>query len=161
MNISFCKADYKDLKKLLSLCREAVNAPYSTWNEDYPNEEILKQDIAAGTLYIIQIDYRDAGLIAAGENGELNCLPWDGAACRPCEIARFGLVSQMRGKGLSRLVLKEAIELCKQQGFDTIRLIASCGQPVVKRLYEGEGFQSFGTARLFEHDFVCYQKRIV
>lgn len=101
MNISFCKADYKDLKKLLSLCREAANAPYSTWNEDYPNEEILKQDIAAGTLYIIQMDHRDAGLIAAGENGELNCLPWDGAACRRAKSPGSGWFHKCGARALA------------------------------------------------------------
>lgn len=160
MDISFQKAKECDLERLLAVCREAAQAPYSTWGKDYPNDAILRQDIAAGTLYLIRIDGKVGGIIAAGENGELDGLPWDGAHCRPCEIARFGLALEMQGKGLARKILREAEKMCIQQGFDTIRLIASKGQPVVKKIYEGEGFCNFGEAHLFGHDFVCYQKRI-
>ena len=54
MPLTFTPATPAELDTVLSLAHSASSAPYSHWDADYPNREILSEDIAHGELYLLR-----------------------------------------------------------------------------------------------------------
>ena len=80
MEVQLKKAMENDLPQLLAICHAAAAADESTWDLNYPNAEILEEDIRGHRLYRITANGETAGLLAVGDFGELDMLsdPSDG-----------------------------------------------------------------------------------
>lgn len=60
---------------------------------------------------------------------------------RTCEIKRMYLLPEVRGRGLSAVLL-EALELrARELGYERVRLDTGDRQPAAKRLYERGGYR--------------------
>lgn len=60
--------DKNKIPALLDLCRAAGRASNgSSWNDEYPNSEILSRDIDVGQLFEIYADGECAGIICMGK----------------------------------------------------------------------------------------------
>ncbi len=46
----FRKAGKSDAETVLALYRAVIGTPYCTWDESYPGEEEIRNDLACGTL---------------------------------------------------------------------------------------------------------------
>jgi len=78
-----------------------------------------QQDEPAGTLLLAPTPQRDA-----------------------IEIIYLGVVPQMRGKGLGKALLNEAVNLAKQTGVKSVLVSIDCRNNPARKLYEKFGFKS-------------------
>lgn len=161
VNIAFRKAKEEDIPQLLELCRAAAKVPESSWDDDYPNEQILIQDFRRDGLYQILDGSRQVGVIAMGDLGELDGITlWRKLGKSPCEIARFGLHPMVQGRGNARLILRQVLRHCNSRGFDSARLLVTLGQTRATAMYEKEGFVYCGSVWMWGTKFRCYDREI-
>lgn len=150
-----------DVPALVDICRAASTTFGSTWDEEYPNAEILLDDVARASLFKIMLNDKVAGLLAIGETDEYNALsdPSDGE--RPFDFRRFGIHPNDQGKGLGILALREALDYAEAQGATCVRVLVSPGNPSALATYRKAGFEPIRTVHLWglEHLYCRYFPR--
>lgn len=158
MHVTFTPAAEADLPELLAMARAASQAPGSHWSIDYPNLEILREDLAHNALYRIEdLNGRLIGLIAMGQMGELRDLSWTVTDSSACELSRLGLHPDCQGQGLLAPVLSQAVAYCQGLGYRTFRLLVSTDFDRAIRTYQRYGFVRTGQVHLWDEDFYQYE----
>lgn len=154
------KANAADIDSLLKICREAAStSPGTVWYEDYPNRAILEHDYSVGGLY--KILYKDsiAGLFSLGDLHEFrNEFPPQKPGTKICDMARFGLIPELQGTGLSFDITQIAQKLAYDGGYDVARMFACSKQKSVVALYEFIGFHCVARAYRWGEEMLCFQK---
>lgn len=158
MEIRLTKAITEDLPHLLSICKAAAATEGSTWDHNYPNSEILSEDIRSGALYRIETDGNVIGLLSLGETGELDMLSDPSDGTHPFDFARFGIHPDYQGKGAGHKALTAAITLCREKGGSAVRVLASPGNPAALSVYRKAGFVKMRLVHLWEHDYWYLRK---
>ena len=163
MTISFEQVTEKNkIPELLDLCRAAGRASDgSSWDDTYPNAEILSDDIDAGQLFEILVDGERVGIPCMGEEEEeLTGLDWQFYANHACEFSRFCLAADKQGKGLARPVLEAAFAHSRARGYDAVHILVSICHKQALDLYQKIGFVCRGEAWLWEEDFWFCEYRL-
>ncbi|PWL97675.1 MAG: hypothetical protein DBY04_06190 [Clostridiales bacterium] len=158
MNIQLKEATEADLPQLLAICHAAAGTPGSTWHDEYPNAEVLSEDIRGHFLYRIMADGQLIGLIALGPFGELDVLadPSDGP--HPHDLARFGIHPAYQGKGLAQKALNAALALCREKEASAVRLLVSPSALPALAIYEKAGFERIRLVHLWDEDYLYLRK---
>ncbi len=160
MEIILEKANQDDIPALLAICRAAAKTQGSTWDDLYPNAEILSEDVEHGALYKIMAGDDIIGLLSCGETGELSMLSDPACGAHPFDFARFGIHPRYQGKGFGHAALAAAVELCARLGGTSVRVLVSPGNPAALRVYQREGFEAVRRVHLWERDYLYCRKRI-
>ena len=150
-----------DIKAVLAIYRSLVGTPGCTWGSDYPNIEDVTGDVNANALFVLCDAPGDIlGAIAVCEDdiGHLPC--WNKQIKKPCLLARLGVRVQEQGKGRARQLMRFAEQEAEKRGCDGIRFLVSPHNPRALRLYDSLGYRSAGETRMFDIDWLCYEKRI-
>ena len=150
MTIHIERAAACDVPALIEICHAASATFGSTWNEEYPNAEILLDDAARASLFKIMADGEVAGLLAIGETDEYAALsdPSDGE--RPFDFRRFGIHPNHQGKGIGILALREALAYAEAQGATCVRVLVSPSNPSALATYRKAGFEPIRTIHLWD-----------
>ena len=158
MEVQLKMAMENDRPQLLAIGHAAAAADESTWDLNYPNAEILEEDIRGHRLYRITANGETAGLLAVGDFGELDMLsdPSDGP--HPYDLARFGLHPAYQGKGLAQKAICAALSLCWKSGATAVRLLVSPGNPPALAVYKKAGFERIRLVHLWENDYWYFRK---
>ncbi len=120
----------------------------------YPNEEMIRGDIARGELYYMP----EGGSIAAavvlmvGQEEDYNSLTWS-CGVKPGIFHRLAVHPAMQGAGLGGLVLDDVLQLLRRRGCDCARCDTSVNNRNAIRLYEKLGFRRCGTMRWPDTDW--------
>lgn len=160
MGITMEKANRDDIPALLAVCRAAAATAGSTWDDSYPNAEILSEDVGHGALYKIMEGNDIIGLLSCGETGELSMLSDPDAGAHPFDFARFGIHPRCQGKGFGHAALAAAVGLCEKCGGTAVRVLVSPGNPAALCVYRREGFEIVRHVHLWERDYLYCRKRI-
>ena len=161
MELTFQPATPAELATAVAIARAASVSPYSHWDADYPNQEILAEDIARGELYLLREDGVPRAMISILDEA-LECnlvsFPWPEKRERTCMLARLGIVPEAQGRGLAAETMRLAADAARARGFTAARLLASEDNPVTNHIYQKLGYHPCGHARLWdEEDFVGYE----
>ena len=151
----FCLANHSDIPEIHALYRSCIGAPGCTWDDDYPNDKTAESDIKINSLYILKDGGKIIAAASAGPFDELGHLRWKPK--NPCELARIGVVPEMRNKGIGTVILQHVIDAMKMRGFDGIRMLVSKTNYPALGMYDKNGFEACGETRMFDMDFYCYQ----
>jgi len=68
------------------------------------------------------------------------------------ELARIGVATAWRGRGLGRLLLDATVQECSRRGVSRLFLEVRAGNAVARRLYESAGFRQIGLRRQYYGD---------
>lgn len=145
----------------VSLYNSLKDLPGCTWDEGYPNREIVESDIQNGCLYGA-ID--NGELIAVGaalpddELTHLNC--WLIPAQKPCVFSRIGVALNHHGQGLAGQMVRYMEEEMRLSGYDTVRMLVSPGNEKALHVYHSCGYQECGSTRMYEEDWLCMEKKL-
>ena len=129
----------------------------SVWDDDYPNREVLMDDLAGGRLFV----FEDDGLLLAcvslleAEDIEAENLPWTPA--RACVPSRLCVAPGRQGEGLGEHVMRLLAARAGIAGCTSMRLLAARANLAANRLYERMGYRRVGFVRLYEIDFFAYE----
>ena len=154
------KAEFADIDILLKICKEAASTSHGTvWYKDYPYRAILEHDHSIGGLYKILYQGKILGLFALGDLKEFrDDFPPEKPGTKICDMARFGLVPELQGTGISFDITQIAQKLAFEGGYDVVRMFACAKQKSVAALYEFMGFHCVARAYRWGEEMLCFQK---
>ncbi len=154
----FRKAGNSDEKAITALYKSVIGTRFCTWDESYPGEEEVREDLLAGSLYVLVQDEELIGAISVVPENELDALDCWQVRENACEFARVVIKPEYQHKGLSgRLVEGIILEIQKRQA-DAIHIAVAKGNIPAQKLYAQKGFSICGEADLYGHSFYLCER---
>lgn len=167
--ISVCRDDLPlellgedSLDEIYKLYRSAVGTDGCVWDESYPDERILREDIENGDLFGIR---NGKGRIVAAiardrdeETDSLDC--WDPGLVPSAELARLVVASEYRNQGMARVLIRQAMKLLARRGYRGVHYLVAEKNEQALRSYRALNFTAVGETDLFGHHFLCYEKEL-
>lgn len=161
-------AQPEDLDEICELCHlVAVHTPASCWNEEYPNRELLSDDIRCRSLYkvvhggkiisIMQIRPW-ADFLASEEDPDAG--DWDPSIQNPCALGRFCVLPAMQGHGLGRRVMAASLEKARDMGYDGAFFHAVKSNSAAVHIYDSMGFRRTGEQHSYGLDLVLFEMKL-
>lgn len=132
------------------------------WDEIYPDKEIIAEDIARNQMYIGKIDNKITVCFVLSEeyDEEYKNGKWQWPDDRFCVIHRLCVSPDSQNRGIAAETLKYIENLCKSQGYDSIRLDCFTENPYSRKLYEKAGYSVVGYADWRKGRFELREKRL-
>lgn len=135
----------------------------SNWDEDYPTREFLAEDLALERLFVLHDGETlvAATLVAAVsllETDDLDAEPLGWRDVRSCVPVRLCVAPEQQGRHLGELVMRHLMDYAKEQGYESMRLLAAITNPAANRLYTRMGFACLGTVAMYGEEFKAYEK---
>lgn len=163
-NVKILKAKIEDLPEVLNLFKEAIqymnNNNIPQWDEYYPNEEVLKEDIEKNELYIIKNEDIIVSVFVINndydkdyENGE-----WEYKGSSFVILHRLCVNVKYQNQGLGKKTLLYIERMLKDNNTQSIRLDAFSKNPSALRLYENNNYKRVGEANFRKGLFYLYEK---
>ena len=111
----------------------------------YPNEEMIRGDIARGELYyMLQGEQIAAAVVAmVGQEKEYDRLSWS-CGSKPGIFHRLAVHPSLQGAGLGGMVVDDVLQLLRRSGCDCVRCDTSEQNRNALRLYRKLGFRPCG-----------------
>ena len=144
------KATETDVQELVGLYQRTADAMkaegLNQWNWGlYPTEEMIREDVTKGELYILRTDGALTAAVALTEemDREYDGVPWTGGI-RPGCLHRLAVDPSTQGAGIGGDVLDDAIQILRRGGCDCVRCDTNVKNTRARRLYEKMGFRPCG-----------------
>ena len=152
----------QDAAAVFTLYRSLIDSPYGTWDEDYPSWEIVCEDLAQNDVLVLRLP--DGGIGAAivvekTEEFEAD-VAWYPDVTRWCALGRLGVAHGMQGRGVARRMLSEAMAHARAEGYEAVRFLVGAHNVPALRSYATLGFEVCGHTRMWDEDWLCYEKRL-
>ena len=162
------REDLPELMALFSEARATIAAlGIDQWQNGYPNEEIVSEDIDDQRSYAARKDNALCGSFVLMEREPLYDRIEDGAwltgdrTSGYLAIHRVAVAVACRGQGISTAILNFAEEEAKARGLTSLRIDTHKGNVVMRRMLEKHGFSLCGVIHLANGDpRVAYERRI-
>ncbi len=155
------EADCPVLARILRDCVAAMrHEGIEQWDEIYPTERHLAEDIRAESLYVACTGAGDVvGTVVLNEHQEPEyaTVPWLSEA-RPLVVHRVMVDPARQRQGIAQALMMFAERHARTAGYGSIRLDAFTLNPRALRLYERLGYAARGTVRLRKGLFWCFEK---
>lgn len=161
-DLVFSLATEGDQKEILSLYRSAIGTEGCTWSMEYPNEDILKDDIERQSIFCMKNQSGEiVGSISIDVDeavGKLAC--WAESLKPAAELARLGVKRQYQNMGIAKLLLKGAMRELTHRGYKGVHFLVSKTNERAIRAYAGMGFRVSGECNLYGENWWCYEKEL-
>jgi len=155
-------ADLVQIEKVLEAVKADMhNNNIDQWDEEYPNQEILKQDIESqvGWVFVENGDILSYMVLNESCDEEYHLLSWKYIS--PFLIIHRLFVSpSAQGKGVSSMMIKHAEEFASENNYHSIRLDAFSLNETANWVYLKKGYEFVGTVTFRKGIFNCYEKAI-
>lgn len=157
----FRKAAKNEAETILSLYRLATEKGRidgtSDWDDEYPNKEILEEDLLKECLFVLEDegDILAAITIMEEENMDIQSLNWTKAIS--CFLVRLCVSPGHQGKGIGEKMMHYASEYAKGKGFEATHHLAAKVNKTANNLYARMGYHIVGVILLYETDFIAYE----
>ena len=148
---------------LVSRCTEHMLTQHiQQWDTLYPSDTLLKKDIEAQSLFVIEDSHRIIGIIVLNEDQEpeYSALNWQYTEGKALIIHRLCVAPDAQGKGIATQLMDFAEQYALENRYTTIRLDAFQENPVAVALYEKRGYHKAGVVRFRKGLFDCFEKGI-
>ena len=151
MIMELIRAAEGDLQELLNLyervAAEMEKSGLRQWHWGvYPTEEMIRDDVAQGLMYIQRIDGVIAGAVAVFngvDEPEYAEVPWT-CGVNPGYFHRLAVDPAMQGMGIAGGILDDVQQILRGQGCDSVRCDTNDKNARARRLYEKMGFSACG-----------------
>lgn len=159
------RAKPEDADEVYALYHSLIDAPFSTWSEEYPTREDVAEDVSRGwTLVLRDGSGRLAAAIALlpGEQEPEfeEAASWYPDVERWACPARLGVALDHQGKGFARRMLSAAMAYARKDGRDGVRFLVAKSNPIAQRSYAKLEFDVCGECEMWGEKWLCYQKRL-
>ena len=130
------------------------------WDEIYPDKETLRQDILLNQMYIGEIDNKIAVCFVLNEecDQEYNNASWICPNARFCIIHRLCVNPIFQKQRIASQTMEYIESLCKNKGYDSIRLDCFTENPYSRKLYDKTGYSVTGYAEWRKGRFELREK---
>ena len=132
------------------------------WDNIYPNEEVISEDIINSELYTNVENGSINAIVVLNEDQaeEYRDLKWKYNFGKQLVIHRLCVDPRTQGVGIARNLLKYADDFAVKGGYEAIRLDAFAQNERALRLYEKNGYEKVGSVNFIKGEFYCYEKNI-
>ena len=162
----YSKANTNQINEVFSVFSTAIinmeKQEIHQWDEIYPDKEIIAEDIVRNQMYIGKIDNKITVCFVLSEeyDEEYKNGKWQWPDARFCVIHRLCVSPDFQNQGIAAETLKYIENLCKSQGYDSIRLDCFTENPYSRKLYEKAGYSVVGYADWRKGRFELREKRL-
>lgn len=157
-------AEKKDAQEIYALYRSLIDMPDGTWDEEYPSREIVEYDLEHQDVLVMRDAERNivAAIAVTDDDDDFDGaeIQWYPDVTRFITLSRLGVDKRYQGKGIAKKMLLAAMDLCRQRGYEAVRFLVSKSNPAPQRAYAKLNFDICGEIDLYEHQWLCYQKRL-
>ncbi len=158
--------DYDQILALYRLCTQTMDAKgIIQWNTEYPDGQVLKENILAGNTYIIKNDDQIIGTTTLDEHQDeqYRNIQWAYPSDKVLVVHRVSVHPNFQGKGMAKQLMYFAEEYARTRAYEVIRFDAYFGNPYSQRLYKSLGYQEaigYCYYSLVPIMCNCFEKRI-
>ena len=166
MKLTFRKAKESDLTELLllykSVVKNMIESGINQWSDEYPNKEVLSEDISKGELTLALFEDEICGAFVMNEFADEDYYKadWKYPDLRWCVIHRLCVSPAIHRRGLATKMMECAETEARRQGFESIHLDTFSGNPKAMALYHKLGFNDVGEAFWARGRFVIMEKKL-
>ena len=156
----FRTAREADAETILALYKSVVGAPFCAWNEFYPGMEEIDADIASKGLFLLEDGGQIVGAVSAVPENELDGLPCWQTPGPARELARVIVRPSLQGRGLSKVLVQNALDALREGGCAVVRLAVARENIPARRAYARLGFITVGENDMYGHHFYLCEKAL-
>jgi ribosomal protein S18 acetylase RimI-like enzyme len=162
--MTITKASPSDIPEIMSLISAAVKKMIADglyqWDEQYPNVEVITDDISAGNLFKISEKDRIAGVIVLNEQyfPQYNDLAWEDTGGKFLIVHRLCVHPDYQGQGYAQKLMRFAEEYTKKNGYSSIRLDTYTSNQRALALYDSLNYRRVGMVTFRKGLFQCFEK---
>ena len=162
------KAEISDLENIMLMYKSCVAGMVENgidkWDETYPNDEIIIEDLNVGTYYVAQMNETIIGGINIDKNQDDTylSLDWKDKSDSFLVVHRLGVKEEFWNKKIGKDLMLFTENLVIEKGLNSIRLDTYSGNPKAMEFYRRLGYSELGTIDL-KHDkdkYHCFEKII-
>ena len=119
------------------------------WDDVYPNEEVLNEDVRSGTLYVAEENGIPIAAVCLNDDqpDQYRSVPWRCAEGRALVVHRLCVDPVHQRRGLGRRLMEFAGEFARRRGYRSIRLEVYSNAPAALALYSRLGYVCVGQIR--------------
>jgi ribosomal protein S18 acetylase RimI-like enzyme len=162
------KANKSDLDNIMLMYKSCVKGMLANdidqWDENYPNAEVIMEDLIAQT-YFVAIENT---IIIAGINIDQNqddtylAIDWQDKKNQFLVVHRLAVKVEFWKKGIGKKLMIFAENLVVEKGLKSIRLDTYSGNPKAMEFYINLGYHQLGHIYLKEgkNEYYCFEKII-
>ena len=146
------KTATEDINQVMEVIEQGIaylkSSGVDQWQNNYPNEEIIKEDIVNGYGYVLEDEGKIVGTVALSFDGE----PWyddvyDGKWITNEDflvIHRLAVNDNVRGKSAASDILRQAEKLCALRGVKSIKIDTHEDNVIIQNFIKKNGFEYCG-----------------
>ena len=167
MEYRFRKAEMQDLEEVVSLYHAAIadmeDRRIYQWDEIYPNEEIIKEDINNSEMQLLTKEERIIACVVINEeqDEEYQGASWKYTEGMIAVIHRLCVHPNEQGCGVGKRILKLTEKLMKDRGYRNIRLDVFSENPYANRLYQSMDYRFVGNVHFRKGLFYLFEKKLL
>lgn len=168
--IELRKAEWSNLDDVMIIIAEARaflgSLGLDQWQDDYPAQSDIENDMDAEQGYVLLVDNRVAGYCAliVGEEPAYTAITagsWLNDSIDYVTIHRLALSDRYRGQGLAHVLWEKIFEMMQTRGYADFRVDTHSENKIMRHLVVHEGFVQCGIVHFDnERVRVAYQKII-
>lgn len=164
--MKYSKADISQLDQIFSVYQKAIITMEKNnihqWDDIYPDKAILAEDIDKNQFYIGFEGSEIAVCFALSEecDQEYKNGAWKYPNARFNVIHRLCVNPDFQNRGIAAKTLDYIENLCRTQGYESIRLDCFTQNPYSRRLYEKAGYSIVGYADWRKGRFELREKKL-
>ena len=158
------KGKFEEIKEIMYIFKEAIidmeGQGIYQWDNVYPNEEVIAEDIKEGTLFVYEDENLIKGLIVLSEHEdeEYKELQWQFNRGKHLIVHRLCVDPKCKGKGIAKKLVEFAEKYGEENRYEAIRLDAFIPNKRACRMYENAGYKIIGIVNFRKGQFCCYEK---
>ena len=164
--MNYSKATKEQIKEIFSVFSAAVNhmeqQGIHQWDKIYPDLQTITEDISKNQMYVGTIDGKIAVCFVLSEeyDEEYKNGKWQWPDSKFCVIHRLCVNPEFQNQGIATKTMEYIHNLCKSEGYDSIRLDCFTENPYSKKLYDKAGYSVVGYADWRKGRFELREKHI-
>jgi ribosomal protein S18 acetylase RimI-like enzyme len=162
------KAEISDLENIMLMYKSCVAGMVENgidqWDETYPNDEIIIEDLNVGTYYVAEMNETIIGGINIDKNQDDTylSLDWKDKSDSFLVVHRLGVKEEFWNKKIGKDLMLFTEKLVIEKGLKSIRLDTYSGNPKAMEFYRRLGYTEIGTIDLKpdKDKYYCFEKII-
>lgn len=165
--MNFRKSEFKDIEKIMLIISQAQaylkSKNINQWQNNYPNEGTIKDDIEAGYSYVLEEGGDILATTALSFDGEETYDEiYEGSWISDFDygvIHRIAVDSDLKGQGIGGKLLKEVEKLCLAKDIFSLRIDTHRENESMIRFIRKNGFEYCGVIYLKDgNERIAFEK---
>lgn len=162
MNMKFIRAEQEEAEEIMGMYRAAMGSEGCTWCMEYPNQEVLENDLKRKDLFCMKSEAGEIlGAISIDDDPEIEELGcWSPEQQPGAELARLVVKEAYQNQSIARKLLLAGMKELKKRGYKSVHFLVSKTNYRAIRSYGKLQFEKRGEAELYGECWWCYEKEL-